>query len=117
MSCPARREQGGLVLNGRWGTHRVAPCHVGRPAATVTDDRANLTYTCLVLRALRLEDTCAPWACVAPAAIPTWRRTFVPEHRLIPMTKLSEVHRQRWPVHRLPFAPVATWCGTARCWG
>jgi len=61
MSCPARHEQGGLRLNGRWGYASGSPHATWAAlAATVTDDSGQPpdAYFCLVPTAqLRLEDT------------------------------------------------------------
>ena len=114
MPCPAHREQSGLRLNGRWGYASGSP-HATWAAlvATVTDDSGQPpdAYFCLVpATQLRLEDT---WRTVGMRG--TGSNTyaadnvFVPEHRLIPVTKLSEGSTGcDAPVHRLPFAPVAT---------
>ena len=114
MPCPAHREQSGLRLNGRWGYASGSP-HATWAAlvATVTDDSGQPpdAYFCLVpATQLRLEDT---WRTVGMRG--TGSNTyaadnvFVPEHRLIPVTKLSEGSTGcDEPVHRLPFAPVAS---------
>jgi alkylation response protein AidB-like acyl-CoA dehydrogenase len=114
MACPARREQGGLRLNGRWG-YASGSTHAtwAALAATVVDDADQPpdAYFCLVPTAqLQLEDT---WHTVGMRG--TGSNTylaedvFVPEHRLIPTTELSEGSpNSDEPTRRLPFAPTAT---------
>ena len=107
MACPARREHGGLRLNGRWGYASGSP-HATWALLVATVPEG---YFCLVPTAqLQLEDT---WHTVGMRG--TGSNTylaedlFVPEHRLISATELSEVSTSSdEPVHRLPFAPVAT---------
>jgi 3-hydroxy-9,10-secoandrosta-1,3,5(10)-triene-9,17-dione monooxygenase len=114
MSCAARREKGGLRLNGRWGYASGSPHATWAAlAATVSDDlyQPPDAYFCLVPAAqLQLEDT---WRTVGMRG--TGSNTyvaedlFVPEHRLIPVTELSEGSTTSAdPMNRLPFAPVAT---------
>lgn len=113
MPCPARREQGGLRLTGRWGYASGSPhASWAALAATVTDDSGQPdAYFCLVPAAqLRLEDT---WRTVGMRGTGsntfTAEDVFVPEHRTIPVTKLSEGYTgSDEPVHRLPFAQVGT---------
>lgn len=113
MPCPARREQGGLRLTGRWGYASGSPhASWAALAATVTDDSGQPdAYFCLVPAAqLRLEDT---WRTVGMRGTGsntfTAEDVFVPEHRTIPVTKLSEGSTgSDEPVHRLPFAQVGT---------
>jgi 3-hydroxy-9,10-secoandrosta-1,3,5(10)-triene-9,17-dione monooxygenase len=114
MACPARREQGGLRLTGRWGYASGSP-HATWAAlvATVTDDpeQAPDAYFSLVpVAQLQLEDT---WHTVGMRG--TGSNTylaedvFVPEHRMIPAAELNEGSTSSdEPVHRLPFASVAT---------
>jgi 3-hydroxy-9,10-secoandrosta-1,3,5(10)-triene-9,17-dione monooxygenase len=113
MPCPARREQGGLRLTGRWGYASGSPhASWAALAATVTDDSGQPdAYFCLVpVAQLRLEDT---WRTVGMRGTGsntfTAEDVFVPEHRTIPVTKLSEGSTgSDEPVHRLPFAQVGT---------
>jgi 3-hydroxy-9,10-secoandrosta-1,3,5(10)-triene-9,17-dione monooxygenase len=95
MPLPARRDQRGLRLDGRWGYASGSP-HAAwvALAATVTDDpdQPPEAYFCLVPAAnLKLEDT---WHTVGMRG--TGSNTyvaedvFVPEHRLIPLAALSE---------------------------
>lgn len=113
MPCPARREQGGLRLTGRWGYASGSPhASWAALAATVTDDSGQPdAYFCLVPAAqLRLEDT---WRTLGMRGTGsntfTAEDVFVPEHRTIPVTKLSEGSTgSDEPVHRLPFAQVGT---------
>jgi 3-hydroxy-9,10-secoandrosta-1,3,5(10)-triene-9,17-dione monooxygenase len=113
-ACSARREQGGLSLNGRWGYASGSPHATWAAiAATVTDDSGQPpdAYFCLVPAAqLTLEET---WRTVGMRG--TGSNTyvaegvFVPEHRLIPMTELSEgFPNSDEPTHRLPFPSVAS---------
>ncbi|HEY6649876.1 MAG TPA: acyl-CoA dehydrogenase family protein [Mycobacterium sp.] len=113
MPCPARREQGGLRLTGRWGYASGSPhASWAALAATVTDDSGQPdAYFCLVPAAqLGLEDT---WRTLGMRGTGsntfTAEDVFVPEHRTIPVTKLSEGSTgSDEPVHRLPFAQVGT---------
>ncbi len=114
MSCEARREQGGLRLTGRWGYASGSP-HATWAAlvATVTDDPGQPpeAYFCLVPAAqLQLEDT---WRTVGMRGTGSntyvAENVFVPEHRLIAVTELSEGSATSdEPMHRLPFAQVGT---------
>jgi 3-hydroxy-9,10-secoandrosta-1,3,5(10)-triene-9,17-dione monooxygenase len=114
MSCEARREHGGLRLNGRWGYASGSPHATWAAlAATVTDtpDQPPAGYFCLVPAAqLQLEDN---WRTVGMRG--TGSNTyvaedvFVPEYRLIALTDITEGSATSdEPMHRLPFAPVAT---------
>src|SRR5262245_32432046 len=112
MPCPARRDQGGLRLTGRWGYASGLP-HATWAAlvATVTDDpeHAPDAYFCLVpVAQLQFEDT---WHTVGMRG--TGSNTyaaedlFVPKHRLIPAAALFEGSiNSDEPMARLPFAQV-----------
>ena len=113
MACPARRERGGLRLNGRWGYASGSPhSRWAALAATVTEDADQQPdgYFCLVPTAqLQLEDT---WHTVGMRG--TGSNTYlaedvlVPEHRCIPMADVSEgLPSSDEPMRRLPFAPAA----------
>jgi 3-hydroxy-9,10-secoandrosta-1,3,5(10)-triene-9,17-dione monooxygenase len=114
MPCSARRDQGGLRLTGRWGYASGSPHATWAAlAATVTDDpdQPPDAYFCLVpVAQLQLDDT---WHTVGMRG--TGSNTyaaedlFVPEHRLIPATLLTDGSNSGdKPTDRLPFAPVAT---------
>ncbi|HET7665760.1 MAG TPA: acyl-CoA dehydrogenase family protein [Mycobacterium sp.] len=114
MPCAARRDHGGLRLDGRWG-YASGSLHAdwAALAATVTDDpdQPPVAYFCLVPAAqLKLEDT---WHTVGMRG--TGSNTFVaedefvPEHRLISVAALSDGSNSTdEPMDRLPFAPVGT---------
>jgi 3-hydroxy-9,10-secoandrosta-1,3,5(10)-triene-9,17-dione monooxygenase len=112
--CPARRVEGGLRLSGRWRYASGRPMPHGPPSPrrwpTTRANRPTCTFSFGPAAQLRLEDT---WRIVGMRGTGshTWVAgdVFVPEHRLISVNTLSE----GWttsdePVHRLPFAPVAT---------
>jgi len=114
MAGPANREQGGLRLNGRWGYASGSPHATWAAlAVAVTDDSGQPPegYFCLVPTAqLQLEDT---WHTVGMRGTGSntyaAENLFVPEHRMIPATALSEGPTDSdEPVFRLPFAPFAT---------
>jgi 3-hydroxy-9,10-secoandrosta-1,3,5(10)-triene-9,17-dione monooxygenase len=109
MPLPARRDNGGLRLTGRWGYASGSPHATWAAlAATVTDDQGQPPdgYFCIVPAAqLQLEDT---WHTVGMRG--TGSNTyvaedvFVPEHRLIPLAAVSEGSASGG----LPFGQVGT---------
>jgi alkylation response protein AidB-like acyl-CoA dehydrogenase len=113
MVCPARREQGGLRLAGRWGYASGSPharwAALGAAVADGDPDEPPAAYFCLVPTAqLQLEDT---WHTVGMRGTGsnTYVATdlFVPDYRLVAVSDLAEATAGDAPTDRLPFAPVA----------
>jgi 3-hydroxy-9,10-secoandrosta-1,3,5(10)-triene-9,17-dione monooxygenase len=111
--CPARRVDGGLVVSGRWpyasGAHHAGWAGVVAAVADDSGRRAD-AYMCLVPSAeLRLDDT---WHVVGMRGTGsnTWAADdlFVPDHRCVSMSAVSEATGAAEGASRLPFPPVAT---------
>ncbi len=110
---PARRVDGGLVVSGRWpyasGSHHAAWAGI---AAAVVDDSGQIVdvYMCLVpSEEMRMDDT---WHVVGMRGTGsnTWAadELFVPEHRYISMSAVSEPTGAAEGRSRLPFPSLAT---------